>query len=79
MLQVKSPILNVFLLMLRIPLDLCLDASHKDNRFSKALPENSLEFAPSKKDSTVAFNLALMLLPTEVDSISKNNTAKETC
>lgn len=69
MLQVKSPILKLLLLVLKIPLDFSLDASYKSNRFSKTLPEKSLEFVSSGRNGIIAFNLGLVLLLAEVDSI----------
>lgn len=67
----KSLILNLLLLVLRIPLDLSPDAGHKDSRFSETLPEKSLGFVPSRKASIVIFNLGFVLLPAEVDLISE--------
>lgn len=55
--------------MLKILLDFCLDASYKGGRFSKALPKKSLEFILNRRDGTIVFNLCLVLLQAEVDSI----------
>lgn len=67
--QVKSPILNFFFLVLRISLDFSLDADHKGGGFCKILPKKGFEFVSSKKDSTIAINLSLVLLLVEVDLI----------
>lgn len=69
MLQVKSLILNFFLLVLGIPLDFGPDAGHKSGRFSKILYRKSLKFVLSKKNDAIAFNLDFVLLPAEVDLI----------
>lgn len=76
MLQVKSPILNLFLLVLKISLDFSLDASYKGDRLSKILSEKNLEFVSSKKNGTIKFNLGLMHLPAEIDSILKKQGYK---
>lgn len=39
--------------------------------------EKNLEFVPSMIDNIVAFNLSLMLLSAEVDSISKKQGCKK--
>lgn len=44
MLEVQSPILNFFLLVLRIPLDLSLDGGHKDAKFLKTLTKKALNW-----------------------------------
>lgn len=76
MLQVKSLILNLFLLMLRILLDLSPDANHKGGRFSKTLPEKSLEFVLIRGDDTIIFNLDLVLLAVKVASILEEQNYK---
>lgn len=55
--------------MLKILLDLCLNASHKGGGFSKVLSEKSFEFLSSRKNSTVTFNMGFVLLLVEVDFI----------
>lgn len=57
--------------MLRISLDLCLHASHNDSAFSKALSEKEFEFILCSRDGIIIFNLGLVLLPVEIDSIPK--------
>lgn len=57
--------------MLRILLNFSPNASHKGGRFSKALPKKNFEFVPSRRNGTVAFNLGLVLLPKDVDLMSK--------
>lgn len=63
--------------MLKISLDLNRDAGHKGGGFSKTLLEKSLRFVPSRGDSTVIFNLGLLLLPADVDLIPKEQGFKE--
>lgn len=75
-LQVESPILSLFLLVLRIPLNLSPNAGYKGVGFSKALPEKDFEIVPSKGDGIVTFNLSLLLLLVEVDSISEKQGRK---
>lgn len=67
----ESPILNFFLLILRIPFNLSQDIGYKVGRFFKILLEKSLEFVSNKKDGTVTFNLGLILFLAEVDLISE--------
>lgn len=76
-LQVGSSILNLLLMVLRIPLDLSLDAGHKGDGFSKALLKKSLEFILSRRDSTIIFNLGLVLLLVKVNSILEKCNRKE--
>lgn len=72
----KNPILNLLLLMLRILLYLSPNADYKGGRFSKTLPKKGVEFVLSKEDSTIKFNLGFLLLPAEIDSISKKQGYK---
>lgn len=69
MLQIETPILNFFLLVLRISLNLSSDTSHEESRFSKVFLEKSFKFVSNKRDGTIAFNMDLTLLPAEVDLI----------
>lgn len=65
----ESPILNLFLLVLGIPLNLSLDANHKSGKFTKVLPKKGLEFILNRRNNIIAFKLGLMLLPMEVNLI----------
>lgn len=67
----KNPVLNFLLLILKIPLNLSLDADYKRNRFFKILTKKSFEFVSSRRDKTVVLNLSFMLLPAEIDLILK--------
>lgn len=69
MLQVEDPILYFLLLVLGILLNLGLDIRHKQDRFSKTLPEKGLKFVPNRKRSTVFLNLGLILLLVKVNLI----------
>lgn len=69
MLQVGSLILNLLLLLLKIPLDLSTDISHKGSGFSKTLVKKNLEFVLNKGPVTVTFKLDFVLLPVEVDFV----------
>lgn len=77
MLQVKSLVLNLFLLVLGIPLDLSPDGSHKGGRFSKTLPEKSFKFILSKRYGIITFNLRFVLLPLKVNYIPKEQSRKK--
>lgn len=77
MLQVKSPILYFFLLILGILLNLGLDADYKQNRFSKTLLKKYFKFVLSKRNSTVAFDLDLVLLPAKIDSVVEKQNCKK--
>lgn len=72
----KSSILNLFLLILRILLNFGLDASYKSSGFSKILLEKNFEFIPSGRDGIVIFNFGFMLLLAKVDFISKEQSYK---
>lgn len=74
--QVESPILKLFLLLLKISLYLGLDISHKNSRFSKILLKKSFEFVSSRRNGIVAFNLGFIVLPVEVDPILEKYSYK---
>lgn len=61
--------MNFFLLVLKIPLDLSPDASHKGNRFSKILLEKNLEFVSNRGAGIITLNLSFILLLIEVELI----------
>lgn len=65
----KSPILNLILLVLEISLNLSPNTCHKGCGFSEILLKKSFEFISSKEIGTVIFNLGLVLLPVKVDPI----------
>lgn len=75
MLQVKSSIINFFLLVLGIPLDFCLDADYKQSRFSKVSIKKSFKFVPNKQSSF--YNLSFILLLTKVIFVSKKQDYKK--
>lgn len=75
-LQVKDPVLNFFLFVLRILLHLIEDIGYKQYEFLKTLPEKGLKFVPNSEDNTIVFYLSLMLLPIEVDPIPKKRGYK---
>ena len=77
MLQVRGSILYFLLLVLGIPLDLGPDASHERGGFSETLPEKGLEFVPNRRNGIVAFHLSFVLLPAEVNPISKERGREE--
>lgn len=76
MLQIKSPILNLFLFVLGISFNLSLDASYKGGEFSKVLLKKNLKFLPNRRDGTIIFNLSLLVLLIKVDYIPKNQSCK---
>lgn len=63
--------------MLRILLNLCLDADHKQGRFPKTLLEKDFEFILSRKGHTISFDLDFMLLPAKIDPVTKQRSRKE--
>lgn len=65
----ESPILNFFLLVLRILLDLGSNADHKDGKFFKTFLQKSFEFVSSRRAGIIAFNLSFVLLQVEVNPI----------
>lgn len=73
----ESSILYFFLLVLGIPLYLGLDSGYKQGKFSKTLLEKDLKFISSREDSTVAFDLGLMLLPAEINLVAEEHSCKE--
>lgn len=76
MLQVRSPILYFFLLVLKILLNFCSDISYKQDKFFEILSKKSLEFIFNRENNTIAFNLSLLLLLVKVDSITKERGYK---
>lgn len=72
----KNLILNFFLLLLRILLNFSPDASYKRSGFSKTLLKKGLKFIPSRKSSTITFNLSFVLLSVEIDLIAKIQSCK---
>lgn len=73
----ENLVLYFFLLILRILLDFSPNAGYKRYKFSKTLSEEAFKFVLSKRDSTVVFNLSLVLLPVEVDLIVKEQNHKK--
>lgn len=71
MLQIKSLILNFFLLILGILLNFCPDIDHKQGGFFKIFSEKSLKFVLNKEDSIVIFYFGLILMLAKVDLIAK--------
>lgn len=74
----KNLILNYFLLLLRISLNLSSYAGHKSGRFFKTLSKKDLEFVSSRRDGIVAFNLGLVLSPMNLILSKRNEAAKGT-
>lgn len=69
-------ILYFFLLVLGILLSLNLDTCHKQGKFSETLLKKSLKFVINTMDSTIVFNLGLVLLPAEVNSSPEKQGCK---
>lgn len=67
----KSLVLYLFLLILKVFFNFVLDTIYKYSKFFKALLEKSLEFFPDKKGSPVLFFLRFMLLLLKIDFIRK--------
>lgn len=66
------------MLILKISLDLNLNADYKNSKYSKILLEKSFEFILNRLDNILAYNLGLLLLLIEVDFIQKNKAVKKT-
>lgn len=73
----ENLILYFFLIVLKILLNFGTNANYKQDKFSKTLLEKSLEFFLSKKNGIVTFNLNFILLPTEVNFVSKKQSHKK--
>lgn len=69
--------MNLFLLVLKILLDLYPNASHKNSGVSKALLEKGLEFVSSGRNGTIALNLYLVLLQADVNFILEKRGRKK--
>lgn len=65
-----------FLLVLRISLDFYLDASYKQDRFSKTLPKKSFKFVLNRKIGIIAFHLNFMLLLAKIDLLTEKQSCK---
>ena len=68
--------LYFFLLMLKVSFDFTPDVINKRGRFSETLSEECLKFVLSKESDQVLLNLSFVLLPAEVDLISKERGRK---
>ena len=69
MLQVRSPVLYFFLLVLQVSFDFTPDVVYKRGGFSKTLSEKSLEFVLSEGSNPVPLDLNFVLLPAKIDPI----------
>lgn len=63
--------------MLRIPLDLSLNAGYKQHQFSKTLPKKNLEFFLNRENNTLTFNVSFVPLLAEVNLMSKEQGCKK--
>lgn len=66
----RSPILYFFLFILEVLFNLSSDTIYEQDRFSKTLSKNSLEFVLSKRVNLVLLLHGIMLLPLEFESIT---------
>lgn len=73
----KSPILNFFLLILKISLDFNLDTGYKGGRFFETLAKKNLKFVLNKRNGTVVFNLGFVLLLVKIDLILEKQDCKK--
>lgn len=73
----KNPVLNFFLLVLRIPLNLSPDAITNMIDFRRLYLKKVLKFFLSRKSDTVACNMSLVLLPVKIDLIVKEQNRKK--
>lgn len=58
-------------------MEILLNIGYKQDRFSKTLLEKDLRFVLNRKDGIVTFNLSLVLLLAEVDSVAKKQSCKK--
>lgn len=58
-------------------LNLSSDASYKQSKFFKILPEKNFKFISSRENSIITFNLSFVLLLVKVDLILKKKSCKE--
>lgn len=77
MLQLKSRILNFFLLVIENLLDFSLDIGYKNGGSFEILLEKSLEFVLNRRNGTIIFNFSLVLLLIKVDPISEKQSCKK--
>lgn len=77
MYEIRIPILHFFLLILEVLFNPTLDVIYKPNRFSKNLLKKSLEFVLDEKSSLILFFLSLVLLPSRIDLILKEQSHKK--
>ena len=62
--------------MLKIPLNLGLDASYERDRFSEILLEKGLEFVLSRRNSIIVFNLSFILLLVKINPVLEKQSCK---
>lgn len=67
--QVKSLILYLLLLRLKIQLNFSLDISYKQDRFFKTLLKKDFEFILYKANGTITFKLHFILLLGKIDFV----------
>lgn len=72
----KTSIVNFFLLVLRILLNIYLNTYYKCNKFSKTLLEKSFKFISNRENNIIALYLSLMLFLTEIDFVAKKQNCK---
>lgn len=73
----RGSILYFLFLILGIPFNHCPDIDYKQVGFSKTILEKGLKFTSNRGNSTLAFNLSLVLLPAEVDPILEEQGRKK--
>lgn len=73
----ENSVLNFFLLILKILLNLSPDAYYKCSRFLKILLEKNFKFVLNRKNTTIPFYLNLALLFIEVNLVSKKLSYKK--
>lgn len=71
----RSSILYFLILVLRIPLNLGLNAGYKKSRFFKTLLKKNLELVLSR-GCAIVFDWSFMLLPAKIDPIAKKQSCK---
>lgn len=76
MFQVSGLVLDIFLLILRVPFDLVPDNIHKSSGIAQALAEEGFELRPSYKDSTGVIPPTFVLVPPDIDTVLKKRSCK---
>lgn len=73
----KNPVLNFFLLILKIFFNLTSDVIYKNRRLLKTFLEKNFKFVLYEGGNSVLFNLSLVLLPVKIEFFWRNKVGKD--